>query len=253
MLKRVLASSTPPSRNAGDLTGVDLRIEPGTILGLLGPEGAGKSTLLRILAGLLRASSGTAHIDGLDPWKNRKSLQRRTGYLVLSSRSWHRELSVFDNLLFFAKIAGLASHEAEPQISQVLEKTHLSHLAQEPMYRQGPGTLQKLAVARLLLKNPSLIIMDEATRGLDPLHRSEFYGLLLEHVQEHKSTVLYATHDLNEAQFLCNRVALMNEGRIVAEGRYLDVQDTAATLFEPSLNSDEDTLARARRLRRNLW
>ena len=230
-IRRALLDPPGRSRDVHALKAVDLTIEQGVILGLLGPKGAGKSTLLRLVAGVLTPTQGQVRAHGLDPVADKARLSGRTGYLMRQRRSFSRTLSGEDNLRFFAGLHGMSHKEGAGRARELIDAVGLTPIGDTPVRNYSADMRQRLSVARALLSDPELLIMDEATSGLDPDQRSNFYGFLLDHTRLRGCTVLYATHDLNEAQFLCHQVALMDQGSLVAKGSYLDVQKTAVEIF----------------------
>lgn len=261
-LRQVIYQRERRNQPQHSLQGVDLEVERGCILGLLGPADSGKSTLLRVVAGMVQPTSGQVLIDGLDPFLQRDRVAHRVGYVVRQMESFRASLSPQQNLSFYAGMLGLQGQAGQARVRDLLEMFALDAVATSPCRSLSEGTLQRLAVARALLTDPDLLVMDEATTGLDPIHRSEFYGFLLDHVRRRRCTVLYATHNLNEAQFLCHRVALMDKGRVVAQGRYLEVSEAAAQIFGGASGREEDThtlypsqtdLRQTRRRQRERW
>lgn len=216
---------------ADALRGVTLAVGPGEILGLLGPAGAGKTTILRLLAGLLAATRGSVRVAGLDPIKDRADAGRKVGCVIRNSASFRTQLTGRENLRFFAELLGQRPGRARDRCDTVLAELGLTAVADRLYQSYSDGMRQRLFIGRALLSNPSVLILDEPTSGLAPTERSAFYGFLMDHVRERGTAVLYATHDLNEAQFLCDEVALLHEGQVVAQGRYLDVRKAAAEVF----------------------
>lgn len=213
------------------LRGVDLSISAGTITGLLGPPGSGKSTLLRIVAGLLHPTQGRIRVDGLDPFDPKRPLRGRVGVLMRQARLFRPTLTGEENLRFHVSLHSPPVGQTGAIARRRLNQVGLGGVENVLYQDYTPDMRQRLAVARMLLGDPDLLIMDEATAGLDPVGQSHFYGFLLDHVRRTGCTVLYATHDLNEAQFLCSEVALMKKGRVVAHGPYLDLQREAMAIF----------------------
>ena len=231
LIRRALFDPRGRSETLTALKDVDLTIEKGVILGLLGPNGAGKSTLLRIVAGALLPTEGTVRVDGLDPVAERSALSGRIGWLIRDPRSFDDSLSGHENLCFFGGLQGMGLRERTQKAREMIAAVGLEAVGNTPMRKYNTDMRQRLSVGRALLSSPDLLIMDEATAGLDADQRSNFYGFLLDHVRMRGCTVLYATHDLNEAQFLCHEVALMDAGQLVAQGSFLDVQSTAIEIF----------------------
>lgn len=222
------------------LRGVDLEVPAGHITGLLGPSGAGKTTLLRLLAGLLVATRGELRVAGLDPVKQRAAAGRSVGCVIRNFASFRRQLTGRENLRFFAALLGMPPSRAESRCEQVLAEVGLTAVAGRTYQSYTDGMRQRLFLGRALLSGPSVLILDEPTSGLSPNERSAFYGFLVDHVREMGTSVLYATHDLNEAQFLCDDVALMHQGRVAAQGPYLEVRKEAAEIFRLEQASGHD-------------
>ncbi len=231
LLGRLLSFGRGRATAMHALAGVDLTVQRGEIVGLLGPNGSGKSTLLRCASGLLTPTSGTVRVDGQDPARVHTTLRGHIGLVVRDDRSFNHRLTGRQNLAFFAALQGVPRDRVEARCRHLLTSLHLTSVADRPFRFYSSGMKQRLSVARALLGEPSLLLMDEATAGLDPGKRSAFYDLLQKLIRERDIGVLYATHDLTEAQYLCTRVALLDEGRMVAEGDYLEVEPTAEALF----------------------
>ncbi len=261
-LRRMLYRRNRRNEPQVSLQGVNLDIEASTILGLLGPADSGKSTLLRVIAGLVQPSRGQVRIMGLDPFSQASELAGQIGYVVQQKGSFRGDLTPRDNLMFFAGMHGLHGHAGNTRVNELLEGFGLGDVTHLPCRHLSVGTLHRLAVARALLTDPEVLVIDTLTSDLDPIHRSEFYGFLLDHVRMRGCAVVYATHNLNEAQFLCHQVALMDQGRVVAQGDYLAVSAAASTLFDARqeveaskspLYPRQTDLRQTRRRRRERW
>lgn len=213
------------------LRGVSTHVNPGEIVGLLGPNGSGKTTLIRCAAGLIRPDTGSISALGADPAEDRNAIRGRIGLVLRDDRSFAWRLSGRDNLLFFARLQGLSAAVVHNRVREVLDATSLEPVAEQPVRTWSTGMRQRLAVARALLGDPELLLMDEASSGLDPGRRDTFYSFLSTIVADRRIGVLYATHDLTEAQYLCDRVVLLDQGTVAAEGAYLDVEPQAEALF----------------------
>jgi heme exporter protein A len=205
---------------------VDLAIEPGQFVALFGPNGAGKTTLSKIVAALLRPTRGEVRIAGLRPrGKDARELRRRIG--VLSHRSFlYAHLSARENLLFFGGLYGLP--ELEGRVGAWLERVGLAHRADDPVGGFSRGMVQRLAIARSLLHEPGLLLLDEPHTGLDPAGARTLHDLLAE-VRREGRTVLMVTHDPNRGLDLCDRALVLVRGRLVAE---LEAEGLAPEAFE---------------------
>lgn len=218
-------------RTTQALDAVTLQVRAGEIVGLLGPNGSGKSSLLRCASGLLLPSTGTATVLGENPARITTRVRGRIGLVVRDDRSFNQRLSGRENLAFFAMLQQVPREQMADRIEQALVDLELQDVADRHFRYYSAGMKQRLSVARALLGDPAVLLMDEATSGLDPGKRGRFYSLLARLVQERGLGVLYATHDLTEAQYLCDRVLLLDGGRVVAQGAYLDVEPHAEALF----------------------
>jgi len=212
------------------LRGLDLQVAPGRVYGLLGPNGAGKTTLMKVLCGMLLPDAGTARVEGLDVLGEPQRVKARVGYVPSDERSFYWRLTGRQNLLFFGRLQGLRGAELSRRIEEVLEKVDLAGRGDERFDGYSTGLKQRLALARGLLHDPSVLLLDEPTRSLDPSAAHRLRRLLREQVvQEMGKTVLLATHDLHEALDLCHRVALIQEGRVLREGPPAEVLERRAT------------------------
>ena len=196
------------------VSSVNLRVEQGELFGLLGPNGAGKTTLIKILCTLIVPSSGRASVMGFD-LKREDAIKRAVGLVVSDERSFYWRLSARRNLFFFSAMMGLRGREASQRVDQVLEEVELSDVADRPFSDFSTGMRQRLAIARGLLHRPQLLFMDEPTRSLDPMATVRLHRLVKRLALE-KVTILLTTHNLLEAESLCDKVALMYRGQIRA-------------------------------------
>jgi ABC-2 type transport system ATP-binding protein len=195
--------------------GIDLRVESGEIFGLLGPNGAGKTTTMKMLATLLIPTSGTIRVLGIDPLERPREVRARLGAMLSGERSLYWKLTGRENLEYFAALYHVPPKEMKPRIAASLAAVKLSDRADDYVERYSTGMRQRLALARALLPDPQLVILDEPTVGLDPQASRD----LRDRVRELRSqgrTVLLTTHYMEEADQLCDRVAIIDHGRIVA-------------------------------------
>jgi ABC-2 type transport system ATP-binding protein len=192
-------------------------VKQGEVFGLLGPNGAGKTTTVRLLNGILPPSAGTARVFGFDPVADGGSIRRKTGVLTETPALYER-LSARDNLEFFATLQEIPENELTDHVNEMLLFFDLSHRAEDKVETYSKGMKQRLALARALIHKPPLLFLDEPTSGLDPEAAQQVNDLIAELTKQNGQTVILATHNLTEAQRLCDRVAIMNKGRILALG-----------------------------------
>jgi len=195
--------------------GIDLVVEAGEIFGLLGPNGAGKTTTMKMLATLLIPTSGTIRVLGIDPLERPREVRARLGAMLSGERSLYWKLTGRENLEYFAALYHVPPGETKARIANVLAAVKLADRADDYVERYSTGMRQRLALARALLPNPPLVVLDEPTVGLDPQASRD----LRDRVRELKAqgrTVLLTTHYMEEADQLCDRVAIIDHGRIVA-------------------------------------
>jgi ABC-2 type transport system ATP-binding protein len=203
-------------RGAAALTGVDLSVDAGEIVALLGRNGAGKSTLLRVLGTTVLADSGRATVAGFDVDSQAPSVRRHTGVVLGDERSWYWRLSGRANLEFFAAMYGLRRSAARRRTAELLEFADLEDRADDRFDGYSAGMRARLSLARALLTEPAVLLLDEPTRTLDPVAAMRF-RLLLRDLADSQRAILWVTHDLHEAADVADRVLLMDRGRIAVE------------------------------------
>ncbi len=196
---------------------VSLSIPSGQMFGLLGPNGAGKTTLVKMLCTLISPSSGTAQVSGY-PLEDMRSIRASVGLVVSDERSFYWRLSARRNLAFFAALHGLSGRQAQERINLVLAQVQLTESADRRFSEFSSGMKQRLSIARSLLHQPRILFLDEPSRSLDPNGSQRLHQLLLDMMQQQGMTFFLITHDLSEAEKLCQQVALMHQGQIRADG-----------------------------------
>lgn len=201
-------------RSIAALRGVSLNVMPGEIFGLLGPNGAGKTTLIKILLGVVRATGGTASLLGHPAGS--ANARQRVGYLPESLRI-DRHHTARSALRFYGRMSRLSSHDISSRMDDLLRLVGLEGRDREAVRRFSKGMYQRLGLAQALLHDPSLLILDEPTDGLDPVGRSEVRRLLLELKQRGK-TIFLNSHILQEVELVCDRVAIMSHGEVKGVG-----------------------------------
>ncbi len=205
-------------RRFGSLAAVDnlnLRVATGTIFGLLGTNGAGKSTTIKMLTTLLPPSIGTARVSGFDIIRQPREVRMNIGY-VSQMLSADGELTGYENLLISAKIYGIPRTEREKCIKQALDFMELSHVASALVSRYSGGMIRRLEIAQSMLHRPAILFLDEPTVGLDPVAKHSVWQRICGLRQEFGTTIFMTTHDMEEADKLCENVAFMHQGHVVA-------------------------------------
>lgn len=198
--------------------GVSLAIAPGTIFGFLGPNGAGKTTTIRILLGLVRSTSGSAHILGHEISSERAAILPHIGAIV-ESPAFYPYLSGSDNLRVLARTIGKPDRR---RIAEVLETVDLSARADDKVKTYSLGMKQRLAIAAALLNNPSIIFLDEPTNGLDPAGTVEVRALI-KRLGANGRTIFLSSHLLHEVEHVCSEVAIINQGKLLTQGRVAEM------------------------------
>ena len=202
----------------GDFTAVDgisFAVKRGEIFGLLGPNGAGKSTLIRMMVTLLPPTSGTAIINGFDVRQQADQVRRSIG-VIPQAMTTDLELSVEENLLIFAKLYGVSKEKRARLIPELLAAVELSQWADKPVKNLSGGMRRRVEIARGLVHEPRVFFLDEPTTGLDPVSRTAVWEMLQKVKGERDLTVLLTTHYMDEADRLCDRVAIVDHGKLVA-------------------------------------
>jgi ABC-2 type transport system ATP-binding protein len=198
------------------VNGASLAVRRGELFGLLGPNGAGKTTLVRCAATLLIPDGGEIRVLGRDVFRESRWCRQRIGLLTSGERTLYWKLSARANLEFFAALYGLAGAEREKRIDYLIELLGLKDVERERVERYSSGMKQKLSLARAMVHDPELLLLDEPTIGLDPQFARFIRRFIKEELNEkHGKTILLTTHYMDEADELCDRIAFINQGRIV--------------------------------------
>ena len=198
------------------LDSVSLTVGRGEVVGILGPNGSGKSTLVRVISTLVVPDTGTVEVFGVDAVRHPKKVQRGMNRVSVEA-SFFKKLSAMENLLYGAKLYGVTSREARPRIKEILDNIGFAQKrALEPMEHLSRGMQQKVALARALLTSPVLMLLDEPTTGLDPRSKKDVQAFVRRIRDAHDSSILLCTHDMGEAEELCDRVGIMVDGKILA-------------------------------------
>ena len=215
---------------------VSFEVDEGEMFGVLGPNGSGKSTLIRLIATLLLPDKGDIQVFGYDAVKQPMEVQRRINRVSVEA-SFFKKLSPMENLLYGARLYGMNGKETRIRVEEILLRLGLKKRSiYKPMDEMSRGMQQKVAIARALLPRPRLLLMDEPTTGLDPRSKREVQEVIEELNQESGTTILLTTHDMLEADNLCDRIAIIDSGKIAA----LDTPQDLKKIISP--NGHEPTL-----------
>ena len=204
------------SKRYGPVTAVDdvsFRVERGEILGFLGPNGAGKTTTMRILTGYMPATAGKAVVAGFDVFDQPIEAKKRTGYLP-ETPPLYPDMTIVEYLTFVAKIKGVAAADRRHRVKTIMDRTRIAEMANRLCSKLSKGYRQRVGLAQALIHNPDVLILDEPTAGLDPKQIIETRQLIKELAGDH--TIILSTHILPEVSQTCQRVVIINKGRVVA-------------------------------------
>jgi ABC-2 type transport system ATP-binding protein len=236
------------------ITEVSMRLERGEMHGILGANGSGKSTLIRLISGLLTLDSGRVEVFGHDIERDEMEVKRLINRVSVDA-AFFKKLSPMENLLFAARLYGIDGGVARRQTIAILERLGVSEKrVGRPVEQMSRGMQQKVAIARALLTSPTLLLLDEPTTGLDPRSKLDVQAFIEEINETHDATIVLTTHDLAEAERLCSRITVLNDGRVVAEdtpdglkattadrlGRPASLEDVFMTYTGRSLDDDVD-------------
>jgi ABC-2 type transport system ATP-binding protein len=220
--------SKKPVRRVRAVQDVSLTVERGEIFGLIGANGSGKSTLIRVLSSLVLGDAGDVTVFGYDI--ERQSMEaRQLINRVSADPSFFGQMSALENLLFFGRVYGLPAREATTRSAEIMLRLGLDDEQQHQMVKElSRGQQQKIAVARAFLTSPVLMLLDEPTTGLDPRSKREVQTFVREVQRDHDATIFLTSHDMAEVEALCDRIAFLVGGRVVASGTPLELRELVA-------------------------
>jgi ABC-2 type transport system ATP-binding protein len=234
-----------PGMDVPAVDALNLAVHQGEIFGLLGPNGAGKTTTAGILTTRVVPTSGTAYVAGIDVRKH-PALVKQVSGIVSQQNTLDRQLTVFENLYFHGRLFGINAKESRQRADELLGRFSLSNWAKASVYALSGGMAQRLMVARAIFHRPAVLFLDEPTAGLDPQSRLALWEMLGE-LNETGQTVVLTTHYMEEADALCNRVAIMDHGKILALDTPEKLKHSVGidTIVTVKSSGDQDQLAAA--------
>jgi ABC-2 type transport system ATP-binding protein len=226
-------------RPVAAISDVSMRLERGDIHGVLGANGSGKSTLIRLISGLLTLDAGRVRVFGHDLEREEMQVKRLINRVSVDA-AFFKKLSPMENLLFAARLYGLDGTTARRDALSILDRLGIgAKRVGRPVEQMSRGMQQKVAIARALLTSPTLLLLDEPTTGLDPRSKLDVQTFIEEINRSHDATIVLTTHDLAEAERLCARITVLNDGRVIAEGTPDELKaQTAARLGRPATLED---------------
>lgn len=205
------------------LGGISFHARPGQIYGILGPNGAGKTTALRILSTVLKPSAGTATINGHDVLTQSDQVRREIGFMSANTAVYDR-MTGWEMVEYFGRLHGIPLDELRPRMEQLFDRLKMNDTRDVLGSKMSTGMKQKVSVARAIVHNPPVLIFDEATVGLDVLVARALLKNVAE-LRDHGKCVIYSTHIMREAEKICDRIAIMHRGQILAEGTLDELRD----------------------------
>ncbi len=234
--------TTTDGREKRAVNGLSFRVGAGKIYGLLGPNGAGKTTTLRIMSGLMAPSSGTAWIAGHDVRKEPLAVKSAMGYLTANTGLYQR-LSPRELLIYFAKLHGMSTASASHRADELIDWLNIGEFAKLRCGALSTGQKQRVNIARALIADPQILIMDEPTLGLDVLSNR----VILEYIRRERTrgkTIILSTHYLDEAETMCDHIGLLHDGQLIANGtldelRVLSGEERLSNIFLKLIHADE--------------
>ncbi|WP_391559814.1 ABC transporter ATP-binding protein [Robertmurraya sp.] len=229
--------------------GISFHVQKGESFGLLGPNGAGKSTTIGMISGIITPDKGAIKVDGLSVTKNALDIKRKIG-VVPQEIALYPTLSAKENLLFWGKMYGLTRNEAKKRANEVLEYVGLSERAKEKIETFSGGMKRRVNIGASLMHKPELLIMDEPTVGIDPQSRNHILETVKE-LNKNGMTIIYTSHYMEEVEFLCNRIGIIDKGKMIALGTKKDLFQRLAegTLIKVSVNKlDESFLNKVKEI-----
>ncbi|WP_271784515.1 ABC transporter ATP-binding protein [Aquimarina algiphila] len=228
-------------QNVQAVNDISFTIKKGEIFGFLGPNGAGKSTTLNMMSTILKSDTGTIHIDGKNSIENSKECKHLIG-VVPQEISLYEDLSAYDNLLFWGDLYGIPSKILKERIHTTLELIGLLDRKKDLIKTYSGGMKRRINIAAALLHNPKVLFMDEPTVGIDPQSRNHIFEVI-ETLNKQGITIVYTTHYMEEVERLCDRIAIIDSGKIIAQGTQSQLKELVQT--KESIQFEFDFLSEA--------
>jgi ABC-2 type transport system ATP-binding protein len=246
VIRTVELTKVYPGMDVPAVDKLDLSVHAGEIFGLLGPNGAGKTTTAGMLTTRVIPTSGTAYVGAIDVVAHPALAKQLIG-IVSQQNTLDRQLTVWENLYFHGRLFGISASESRRKADELLEQLHLSKWAKASVYALSGGMAQRLMMARAIFHRPAVLFLDEPTAGLDPQSRLALWEILGE-LNEAGQTILLTTHYMEEAEQLCDRVAIMDHGKILALDTPAALKQSVGADTIVTVKADGDTQALAERL-----
>ena len=204
----------------------------GQIIGVLGMNGAGKSTTLRMLATVLKPSSGKCYLNGADMHENSLEVRKSIGFLS-GSTGLYKRLTARETIIYFARLNGMDEARIKSRVEELIELLNMSEFIDRRCEKLSTGQKQKVNIGRTIIHDPSLLILDEATTGLDVVAKQSIINFV-SHMRSDKRVILFSTHHMDEVEHLCDRIIILNKGELIAEGLKEEVPQQLGcdTLYE---------------------
>lgn len=196
---------------------VSFEVNPGEIIGLLGENGAGKTTTLRMLATMLKSTSGNAMIDGYNIIDNPNKIRERIGILFGGDVALYDRLTGRENMIYFAKLNGMSDLEADQAVNKITSELEMSDYIDRPVGKYSRGMKQKVSLARSIIHQPDVMLFDEPSTGLDVLSSKLIHDFILKCKKDNKA-IVFSSHNMYETEKLCDRIIIIHKGKIVASG-----------------------------------
>ncbi len=215
------------------LDDVSLKVKKGEIMGLLGPNGAGKTTLIKILSTLVTPDSGEGSISGLSLATQSLAIRNKIGMVSTNDRTFYWRLTGLENLDFFATLYNLCGSIKAERITKALQLTDMEDKADSRFMSYSSGQKQRLAIARAMLSDPEVLLMDEATTSLDPIATRKLLTFTRETLaRQEQKTIIWCTHNLHEAEDICDRATILHRGKVLYSGKLEELSDSESPNIE---------------------